>query len=81
MLRLLRALPIASPAQLTAMINVFDPNRDARLAPPPPPPPPLAKILELRLPNRNPTQDGCHIPLSRHRTLSTTYLPNRRLKG
>ena len=34
--RLLRALPIASPAQLTAMINVFDPNRDALLAPPPP---------------------------------------------
>ena len=33
--RLLRALPIASPAQLTAMINIFDPNRDAPLAPPP----------------------------------------------
>ena len=33
--RLLRALPIASPAQLTAMINVFDPNRDVLLAPPP----------------------------------------------
>ena len=36
--RLLRALPIASPAQLAAMITVFDPNRDALLAPPPPPP-------------------------------------------
>ena len=79
--RLLRALPIASPAQLAAMITVFDPNREALLAPPPPPPPPLPKILELRQPNLNPTQEGCHIPLSRHRTLSTTYLPNRHLKG
>ena len=34
--RLLRALPIASPAQLAAMIAVFDPNRDTHPAPHPP---------------------------------------------
>ena len=36
--RLLRALPIASQAQLAAMINVFDPNRDVPHAPATAPP-------------------------------------------
>ena len=73
--RLLRALPIASPAQLTAMINVFDPNRDVVPQAPP------TKILEPRLPVPNPTQEGCHAPPNQPRTHFSIYYPSRHSKG
>ena len=62
LLRLVRALPIASESQLQAMLNVFDPNTT---------PPPAA-------PNPNPPQNACRVPPHPPRRHTARRRPTKR---